>query len=245
MKVKHSNKVIEGVNVIDTSSEGLAVARIEDMVVFIEGAVPGDICTIQIHTQKRKFAMANLVKIEKPSTLRVKNKCVHFGVCGGCKWQNLSYESQLQFKFKSVKDALERVGKLDLPEMLPILGSEENYYYRNKLDFSFSNKRWLTREQIQSGETFEDRDGLGFHIPRAFDKVLDISECHLQEEPSNSIRNGLKEFAIKNNLSFFRFGRNKVSLGHSLFVRLQLARSWLSFSFAITTKNRFNSFCSI
>ena len=139
-------------------------------------------------------AVGTMEKLEVPSPDRISPVCSHFGTCGGCKWQNLSYAAQLRFKEKHVKDALERIGKIELPEIMPILGSDADLYYRNKLDFSFSSKKWLTRAQIESGETFNDRNGLGFHIPRAFDKVLAISECHLQAEPSNEIRNSIKEY---------------------------------------------------
>lgn len=215
---KKVNKTVEGVEVIDTSAEGLGVARVDEMVVFIEGAVPGDSCTIRIYKQKRKYAFAQLLKIEKPSVNRTTPACIHFGVCGGCKWQNLSYKAQLQFKQKLVADSLERVGKLDLPPINPIMGSNQTYFYRNKLDFSFSNKKWLTKEQIDSEEKFDDRDGLGFHIPKAFDKILDIQECHLQAEPSNAIRNGLRNFAIENDFSFFQI-KEKRGLLRTLTIR--------------------------
>ena len=202
MKTKRSNKIVEGVKIIDTSSEGLAVARIDEMVVFVEGAVPGDVCTIEIYRIKKKFGEAKLIKIEQPSQYRIQAACEHFGTCGGCKWQHMDYKAQLTFKQKHVFDALTRIAKVEFPEMPPILGGEAIYNYRNKLEFTFSSKKWLTVAEIESGQEF-NRDALGFHIPGLFDKIIDIKKCHLQQDPSNAIRNGVREFALQHNYSFF------------------------------------------
>ena len=204
MKVKRPNKIVEGVTIIDTSSEGLAVARVEDMVVFVEGAVPGDVCTIQIYRIKKKFGEAKVVKLEKPSPDRIEPVCQHFGTCGGCKWQHLDYKTQLSFKQKHVVDSLKRLAKIEFPEPMPILGSAKQYEYRNKLEFTASSKRWLTAEQIKSGEDFGEgsRNALGFHIPGLFDKIIDIEKCHLQADPSNQIRNEVRKFAQEKGFSF-------------------------------------------
>lgn len=202
MKIKRPNKIVEGVVIHDTSSEGLAVARVDEMVVFVEGAVPGDVCTIHIYKIKKKFGEAKMVKLEVPSPHRTAAPCEHFGTCGGCKWQHMDYKSQLNFKQKHVFDSLTRLAKVEFPEVKPILGGEEIYNYRNKLEFTFSAKKWLTTEEIASGQEF-NRNALGFHIPGSFDKILDIFNCHLQKEPSNAIRNSVREFAHKNNFSFF------------------------------------------
>ena len=218
VKVKKPNTLVEQVNIIDTSSEGKAVAKINDMVVFVDDAVPGDICDINIYRKKRNFGEAKAVKIVQASVHRVDAKCKHFGVCGGCKWQHMSYEAQLLFKQKQVYEALTRIGKIPLPELLPIQGSAKQYFYRNKLEFSFSDKKWLTVQQIQSGENFDNRNALGFHIPKMFDKILDVEECHLQPEPSNSIRNEIRKYALERNLNFFNI-KERSGFLRSLIVR--------------------------
>ncbi len=202
MKIKKPNKIVAGVEIIDTSSEGKAVAKIDDLVVFVEGAVPGDVCTIQINRIKKKFAEAKLIELEKPSSERIDAICKHFGTCGGCKWQHLNYVSQLKYKQKHVSEALKRIGKVDVPNFKPIIGANEIYNYRNKLEFTFSAKKWLTKEEISSGIEF-NRNALGFHIPGLFDKIIDIETCYLQHDPSNAIRNEVRDFAINNEFSFF------------------------------------------
>jgi len=217
MKIKRPNKIIEGVEIIDTSSEGKAVARVDDLVVFVEGAVPGDKCTILISRIKKKFAEAKLLKLEKPSPQRIDAVCTHFGSCGGCKWQHLDYEAQLYYKQKHVHDSLTRLAKVNFPELKPIVGAEKNYNYRNKLEFTFSAKKWLTKEEIESGKEF-NRNALGFHIPGLFDKIIDIETCYLQKDPSNAIRNEVRDFALKNNFSFFDI-REKHGFLRNLLIR--------------------------
>lgn len=217
MKIKRPNKIIEGVEIIDTSSEGKAVARVDDLVVFVEGAVPGDTCTILISRIKKKFAEAKLLKLEKPSPQRIDAVCTHFGSCGGCKWQHLDYEAQLYYKQKHVHDSLTRLAKVNFPELKPIVGAEKNYNYRNKLEFTFSAKKWLTKEEIESGKEF-NRNALGFHIPGLFDKIIDIETCYLQKDPSNAIRNEVRDFALKNNFSFFDI-REKHGFLRNLLIR--------------------------
>lgn len=216
-KIK-KNFILENLEVIDTSTEGKAIAKHDGMVVFIDGAVPGDVVDVMVHRKKNNLAEGKVDKIIKFSDLRVKPKCEHFGTCGGCKWQNLSYKSQLEFKQKYVYDAFTRIGKLTFPEIIPILGNADEYYYRNKLEFGFSNKKWLTNEQIASKEAVENKNGLGYHIAGLFDKILDINNCYLQAEPSNSIRNAVREYALKNDLSFFGI-RDKVGLLRTLLIR--------------------------
>lgn len=216
-KIK-KNFVLENLEVVDISTEGKAIAKHDGLVVFIEGAVPGDVVDVMVHRKKNSFAEATVEKFIRYSEQRVSPVCEHFGTCGGCKWQNLSYQTQLEFKQKYVFDAFTRIGKLDFPELLPIMGNKEDYYYRNKLEFSFSNKKWLTKEQMESGETFENKNALGFHIPGMFDKILNINTCHLQAEPSNSIRNEVKEYAFKNKLSFFDI-RNRSGFLRTLLIR--------------------------
>lgn len=216
-KIK-KNFVLENLEVVDISTEGKAVARHEGLVVFIEGAVPGDIVDVMVHRKKNSFAEATIHKMIRLSEQRVKPVCQHFGTCGGCKWQNLGYHTQLKFKQKYVYDAFTRIGKLDFPEMMSILGNEKEYYYRNKLEFSFSNKKWLTKEQMHSEEIVENKNAVGFHIPGMFDKILDIHTCYLQEEPSSTIRNTVRDYALKNKLSFFDI-RNKSGLLRTMVIR--------------------------
>lgn len=218
MKVKKPNKIVENVSIIDTSSEGKAVAKIDDMVVFVDDAVPGDVCTISIYRKKKNFGEAKLLEVTSPSEHRVAAPCRHFGVCGGCKWQHMDYSAQLQFKQKYIYDALTRIGKIELPGILPIMGSKETYYYRNKLEFSFSDKKWLTNEEIKSGDNFDNRNALGFHIPKMFDKILDIEHCHLQPEPSNSIRNEVKRYALEHSLEFHNV-RDRKGILRSMIIR--------------------------
>ncbi|WP_317899626.1 23S rRNA (uracil(1939)-C(5))-methyltransferase RlmD [Aurantibacillus circumpalustris] len=216
-KIK-KNFVIENLEVVDISTEGKAIAKNDGLVVFIEGAVPGDVVDVMVHRKKNSFAEGKVHQMIKLSEHRVKPICEHFGTCGGCKWQNLSYATQLQFKQKYVFDAFTRIGKLDFPALLPILGNEKEYFYRNKLEFSFSNKKWLTKEQMDSEEIIENKNALGFHIPGMFDKILAIDKCYLQEEPSNSIRNKVRDYAHKHKLTFFDI-RNKSGLLRTLMIR--------------------------
>jgi 23S rRNA (uracil1939-C5)-methyltransferase len=193
----------EKVEITDVAAEGMAIARVNDMVTFVSMCAPGDIVDLQVTRKRKKFAEARVVRFHKYSDLRVKPACEHFGVCGGCKWQHLPYPEQLKFKQKQVVDALIRIGKLELPEVSPIKGSENEFFYRNKLEFTFSNRRWYTREELDNSGEFRNWNALGFHVPGMFDKVVDINKCWLQEEPSNSIRNFLRKYAEEKNLEFF------------------------------------------
>ncbi|MCC9167841.1 23S rRNA (uracil(1939)-C(5))-methyltransferase RlmD [Pontibacter sp. XAAS-A31] len=183
-------------------AEGKCLARHNNMVIFVGGVAPGDVVDLRIIRKKKSFLEAEAVNFHAYSELRVQPFCEHFGVCGGCKWQHIGYDTQLYYKQKQVKDNLERIGKIPLPEFDPILGSEKDKYYRNKLEFTFSNNGWLTKEQIQSGEEFE-RNALGFHIPGRFDKILDIEHCYLQPDPSNAIRLTVREYAREHGLPFY------------------------------------------
>lgn len=195
--------LLEKVKITDIGSEGNALARVEDMVVFVPMLIPGDVVDIQVIKKRRKFMEGRVVLFHEYSPDRIKPRCVHFGVCGGCKWQHLPYPLQLKFKQKQVTDNLSRIGKVALPDENPIIGSPDLYKYRNKLEYTFSHKRWLTGEEIRSSSEIDRDNALGFHIPGLFDKVLDITECHLQPEPTNSVRNAIREYAVKNRLEFF------------------------------------------
>lgn len=199
----------ENVSISDVAAEGKSIARIDDMVVFVPYGAPGDIVNIKLDKKKKNYGEGHITKIINPSDLRVKPFCQHFGICGGCKWQHLPYSYQLKCKQQQVVDALQRIAKVELPAINDILGSIRTERYRNKLEFTFSNKCWLTFEQMNSGEVYEDRRALGFHIPGAFDKVLDIKECHLQDEISDRIRLFIRDFAISNNYEFYDIRQQK------------------------------------
>lgn len=200
---KRELPLIEGVEIKGVAAEGKAVTRVNDLVLFVPYAAPGDVLDIQLTRKKNSYAEGKIVNIKEYSPFRVTPKCQHFGVCGGCKWQHLDYSKQIEYKQQQVVDNLTRIGKVQLPDISPILGSEKQFYYRNKLEFTFSNRSWLTKEELDSQQEFTSRDALGFHIPGMFDKVLDIKECYLQNDISNKIRLSIREFAIQNGYSFF------------------------------------------
>ena len=218
IRKKKSLPLIENVEIVDIAAEGKAIAKVNEMVVFIPYVVPGDIIDIQLTRKKSKYAEGRPLRFIKYSELRTNAFCEHFGVCGGCKWQILPYTEQLRYKQKQVVDNLTRIGKVELPEITPILGSTKTELYRNKLEFTFSNKKWLTNEQIASGESFDSMDALGFHIPGMFDKVLDINKCWLQDDISNQIRNFVRKFCQENQLSFFDL-RNQNGLMRNMIIR--------------------------
>lgn len=195
--------LLENITITDVAAEGKAIAKVDNLVIFVPYAVPGDVVDLQIKRKKHSYAEAEVVKVHQYSDKRVKPFCKHFGICGGCKWQCLSYEDQLFYKQKQVVDNLTRIGKVEIPEVSPILGSKHIKEYRNKLEFGFSNKKWLTQEEISSGQKFDNMDAVGFHIPGAFDKILDIDQCLLMSDINNCLRNSIREYAISHQLSFY------------------------------------------
>ena len=205
MSKKNTDKIIfHNISILDAGAKGVSVAKAPDgKVIFVPNVVPGDVVDIQTFKKRKAYYEGKATKFHEFSTLRTEPVCEHFGVCGGCKWQNMAYEHQLNFKQNEVKNHLQRIGKVELPEFEPILGSEKKFFYRNKMEFGFSNARWLTESEIGSADSLDNRNALGFHIPKMWDKILDIRKCHLQEDPSNAIRNEIKKFAIENNLEFF------------------------------------------
>ncbi|MBC7642126.1 MAG: 23S rRNA (uracil(1939)-C(5))-methyltransferase RlmD [Flavobacterium sp.] len=205
MNKKNIDKVVfHQIKVLDAGAKGVSVAKAPDgKVVFIPNVVPGDVVDVQTFKKRKAYYEGKAVKFHEFSEHRVDPICEHFGVCGGCKWQNMKYEQQLYYKQNEVLNHLQRIGKVELPAMEPILGSEKKFFYRNKMEFGFSNSRWMTQDEIESEIELENRNALGFHIPKMWDKILDITKCHLQEDPSNAIRNSIREFAIENNLEFF------------------------------------------
>jgi len=202
MRSAPKHKFFEDVTIIDIAEEGKGVGRAEDFVLFVEKAVPGDIADIEVYRSKKNFGEGKIAKLKQASPYRTQPFCEHFGTCGGCKWQHMTYEAQLKFKQKSVADALTRIAKIDVEGMLPIIPSPEDKYYRNKLEYTFSNKRWLMDGENRNDEPL-NMDALGFHIPGRFDKILDVHHCWLQAEPSNKLRNSIREFAIKHGYSFY------------------------------------------
>lgn len=212
--------LIENVEIVDVAAEGKAIAKVNDMVVFIPYVVPGDVIDLQLTRKKNNYAEGKPVRFISYSPNRTEAFCEHFGFCGGCKWQILPYAEQLKYKQKQVTDNLVRIGKVDLPDIQPILGSEKTQFYRNKLEFTFSNKKWLTLEQIQSGVSFDDMNmnAVGFHIPGMFDKVLDINKCWLQDDISNRIRNYVRQYCHDKGYTFFDL-RNRGGLMRNMIVR--------------------------
>src|SRR5512138_3383784 len=203
MSRSKTKPLLEKLLITDIAAEGNAIAKLDGMVIFVSQCVPGDVVDVQVVRKRKRYMEGFPVKFHTWSPIRSKPFCVHFGVCGGCKWQHLPYDKQVSFKQQQVKDMLERIGKVNPGTVLPALGSEKQVAYRNKLEYTFSSNRWLTREEITSGDEGLERRGLGFHIPGKFDKVLDIHECYLQPEPSNQIREFVKHYALDQNIEFF------------------------------------------
>ncbi len=216
---KLKKQVFNNLEVIDAAAKGKSIAKAPDgKVIFLSNAVPGDWVDIQTFKKRKAYYEGKATAFHKLSDKRTTPACNHFGTCGGCKWQNIAYEHQLYYKQKEVTNNLQRIGHIELPEITPILGSEKQYFYRNKMEFSFSDSRWLTQDEIDSNETLSNKNALGFHIPGMWDKILDIEKCHLQEAPSNAIRNAVKQFAIKNDLAFFNT-RNQTGLLRTMMIR--------------------------
>ncbi|WP_044404315.1 23S rRNA (uracil(1939)-C(5))-methyltransferase RlmD [Lacinutrix sp. Hel_I_90] len=216
---KNKKQIFTNVEVLDAAAKGKTVAKAPDgKVIFLPNAVPGDVVDVQTFKKRKAYFEGKATVFHTLSDKRTEPECQHFGVCGGCKWQNMGYEHQLFYKQKEVTNNLTRIGHIELPEVTPILGSSEQYFYRNKMEFSFSDSRWLTLEEIQSDKDLGDRNALGFHIPGMWDKILDIKKCHLQADPSNAIRNGVKSFAVAHGLEFFNT-RNQTGLLRTLMIR--------------------------
>ena len=210
--------VYEHVPIVDIAAEGKAIIKINDLIIFVEGAIPEDVVTIQVTKKKKRYCEARILSFTSYSPFRTQAFCSHFGICGGCKWQILPYAKQLQYKEKQVIDQLTRIGHITIQETLPILGAPETEFYRNKLEFTFSNKRWMTIDEIKSGEEITNPNALGFHIPKLFDKIVDVQKCYLQAEPSNAIRNFIREFALEHEFSFFDI-RNHTGLLRNVIYR--------------------------
>lgn len=218
-KKKKENIVFENVAIIDAGAKGVSVAKApEGQVIFVPNVVPGDVVDVKTFKKRKSYFEGKAIRFHQYSPDRVEPVCQHFGDCGGCKWQNMTYEKQLFYKNQEVYNNLKRIGKVELPEFEPILGSKKQFFYRNKMEFSFSDSRWITEKEIAEIENINRENALGFHIPKMWDKILDIEKCHLQQDPSNDIRNEIKRFATKNALTFFN-ARNQSGLLRTLMIR--------------------------
>ena len=237
------NKKIEfhKIEITDAGAKGKCVAKAPDgKIIFINNVVPGDVVDVQTFKKRKKFYEASVTKIHRFSDHRIEPSCEYFGSCGGCKWQNMEYSKQLFYKEKEVKNNLEKIGKIKVKELLPIKGAKKKYFYRNKMEFSFSNNRWLSYDEIQSQQQIKERNALGFHIPGMWDKILDINKCWLQEDPSNEIRNKIKEFATKNNIPFFDPKKQKGVL-RTLMIRISnIGQIMVIVQFYSATKRQIN-----
>lgn len=224
---KKKNLILENIKMLSAGAKGVAVGKTEEgKTVLVSGAVPGDLVNAKVKKAKSKYYEAEVIEIIEPSPYRVDPKCIHFGVCGGCKWQNLAYDKQLEYKQDEVLNNIRRIGGIDDFEIESILGAPEPFYYRNKMEFSFSNARWLTTEEVNTVETVDDKNALGFHIPGMWSKILDLKECHLQQTPSNAIRLAVKQFAEEKGLEFFDV-RNQEGFLRTLMLRQNSKNEWM------------------
>ncbi|RGN48585.1 MULTISPECIES: 23S rRNA (uracil(1939)-C(5))-methyltransferase RlmD [unclassified Bacteroides] len=210
--------VLEEITITDVAAEGKALAKVNDLVIFVPYVVPGDVVDLKLTRKKNHYAEAVAVKFHEYSPVRAVPFCQHYGVCGGCKWQCLPYEEQIRYKQKQVVDNLTRIGKIEMPDVSPILGSKKTQFYRNKLEFTFSNKRWLTEQEVKEDVVYEQMNAVGFHIPGAFDKVLAIEKCWLQDDISNQIRNAVRDYAYAHNYSFFNL-RSQEGMLRNIIIR--------------------------
>lgn len=218
--------VLENVTITDYAAEGKALARVDDLVVFVPFAVPGDVVDLQVRRKKHSYCEAEIIRIVKPSDIRVKPQCAHFGLCGGCKWQSVPYAEQLKMKQRQVHDQLTRIGKVGLPDILPILGSEKTFGYRNKLEFGCSDKRWLTKEEVAAETEYTQMNAIGFHITGAFDKILPIEKCWLMDDLHNRIRNAIRDYAYATGMTFFN-QRSKHGLLRDIVIRNSDTGEWM------------------
>lgn len=218
--------VLENVTITDYAAEGKALARVDDFVVFVPFAVPGDVVDLQVRRKKHSYCEVEIIRIVKPSDIRVKPQCAHFGLCGGCKWQSVPYAEQLKMKQRQVHDQLTRIGKVELPDILPILGSEKTFGYRNKLEFGCSDKRWLTKEEVAAETEYTQMNAIGFHITGAFDKILPIEKCWLMDDLHNRIRNAIRDYAYATGMTFFN-QRSKHGLLRDIVIRNSDTGEWM------------------
>jgi 23S rRNA (uracil1939-C5)-methyltransferase len=218
--------LIEKIEITDIGARGKAIARIGNFVTFVSNALPGDVVDLQITRRKKSYQEGRVVRFHVYSRRRTEPFCKHFGICGGCRWQDLQYSEQLHYKLQEVTDNLKRIGRLELPPVNPIQASANQRHYRNKLEFTFSNRRWLSAEEINSGDDFASRNGLGFHVPGMFDKVIDLEECHLQPDPSDAVRQEIRDYAQDHGLSHYDL-KNGGGFLRTLIIRNTLKGEWM------------------
>jgi 23S rRNA (uracil1939-C5)-methyltransferase len=243
MNKAENNLLFENVSIIDIAEEGKGVGKTNDFVLFVDKAVPGDIADVQVYRKKKNFAEGKIVQLKQASEYRTDAFCEHFGTCGGCKWQHMTYEAQLQFKQKTVAGALGHLAKIDVSNILPIVASPADKYYRNKLEYTFSNKRWLNDGENRTEEQ-PDMDALGFHIPGRFDKILDVKHCYLQADPSNDIRNSISEFAKKQGMQFYDLKAHAGTLRNLIIRTSSTGELMVIVVFAYVTEEEINSLMS-
>jgi len=226
-KKKNKDLILKNIKLLSAGAKGVSVGKTDNgKTIMVEGAVPGDVADVRILKSKKNYLQAEVISITEKSQFRIEPKCIHFGICGGCKWQNLDYKKQLEFKQEEVYNNIQRIGTITNFEKLPILGSKEQYFYRNKMEFSFSNARWLTQEEVNSNEKISDKNALGFHISGQWSKILDIEKCHLQPNPSNEIRLAIKKYAQDNGLEFYDLRQQKGFL-RTIMLRQNSKGEWM------------------
>ncbi|MCX6258366.1 MAG: 23S rRNA (uracil(1939)-C(5))-methyltransferase RlmD [Bacteroidia bacterium] len=230
-------QIIEKVEILDAVAEGKSIARIDEMVVFVTNAVPGDVVDIRITRKKKNYIEGIPVKFHHYSDIRTEPRCEHFGLCGGCKWQNMIYSEQLRYKQKQVLSDFQRIGKVEMPDVKPVIPSQDIYFYRNKLDYAFSNYRWIYENENTENFAPEEFNALGFHIPGRFDRVFDVKYCHLQPSPSNEIRLAIKDYAVRNRLTFFDLKRNNGFLRNIVIRTTTIGETMLIVAFYYEDKN--------
>ncbi len=235
-----NNPVFENVSIIDIAEEGKGVGKANDFVLFVDKAIPGDIADVQVYRKKKNFGEGKIIQLKQASEFRTDAFCEHFGTCGGCKWQHMTYEAQLQFKQKAVAGALGHLAKIDVSDMLPIVPSPADKYYRNKLEYTFSNKRWLNDGENRTDEPM-NMDALGFHIPGRFDKILDVKHCYLQADPSNDIRNSVRDFAKQQGISFYDLKAHEGALRNLIIRTSSTGELMVIVVFAYPTEEEINS----
>ncbi|MBN2668060.1 MAG: 23S rRNA (uracil(1939)-C(5))-methyltransferase RlmD [Bacteroidales bacterium] len=226
MRRSKKKPIVERLEIINIAAEGKAIGKIEGKVIFVPGVIPGDIVDVELHRNKKSHAEGVVLKFHQLSDNRIEPECEHFGVCGGCKWQQLPYASQIAYKHQQVLDQFTRIGHIEIETVRPILGSASTYNYRNKLEFTFSDKRWLTKEEINTQDEFSERRALGFHIPKLFDKVIDVQKCHLQGGISNDIRNAIRTFCFENDYTFFNI-KEQHGMMRNLIIRNTMDDQWM------------------
>ncbi len=226
MRERKPNPVLEQITFFDITHDGKAIGKHEDIIVFAEQAVPGDVADVQVYRKKKGYYEGRAIHLHTESALRAEPFCTHFGICGGCKWQHLDYKAQLTFKHKQVVDAMERLAKISTHVIVPIVAAPSITHYRNKLEFTFSNKRWLDRSDMDKEDASIQMNALGFHVPGRFDKIVNIDTCYLQAEPANEIRNAIYDFAVAQQLSFYDL-RHHGGLLRNLILRSTSINEWM------------------